>query len=84
MFISPLHKSYFPGETPKNVLDCVETEQTVFQFPSIYYKYYYKPRALRRGFAAAHLLGLRLRIQQEACLSVASVVCLGVDATALG
>ena len=33
------------------------------------------PRGLRRGFAAAHLLGLWVRISPGAWMSVVSVVC---------
>jgi hypothetical protein len=42
------------------------------------------PRGQRRGFAAARLLGLRVRIPQEAWKSVVSVVCCQVEVSATG
>ena len=42
------------------------------------------PRGLRRGSTAAYLLGLWVRIQPEAQVSVVSVVCCQVEVTASG
>jgi hypothetical protein len=42
------------------------------------------PRGLRRGSAAARLLGLRVRIPQAAEFSVVSVVCCQVLVSATG
>ena len=42
------------------------------------------PRGLRRGSAATHLLGLRVRIQPgHGCLSLENVVCCQVEVSAL-
>jgi hypothetical protein len=41
-----------------------------------------RSRGLRCGSAAARLLGMRVRIPPEACLSVVSVVCCRVDVSA--
>jgi hypothetical protein len=42
------------------------------------------PRCLRRGSAAAGLLGLWVRIRGHGCLSLVSVVCYQVDVSVLG
>jgi hypothetical protein len=42
------------------------------------------PRGLRRGSAAARLLGLVVRIPPGTCLSLVSVVCCTVEVSAMG
>ena len=67
-----------------NLMHCLQNSSELY-LPFVPHSLSQWPRGLRRGSAATHLLGLRVRIPPgHGCLSLVNVVCCQVQVSALG